>query len=147
MLPKLKIGPEKCEQILFFRHKVTFYNRYLRIILRPFFSSIFGWGDPSQLESWSEGCFKHLKLSRGHITKSIIFQSSNQNFIGPHINSNFRITSWRKKMKTKPNQYVYSKDNYFLKLCFLSPPIRHLVQFPGFEVCDCSSRILRFKPK
>ena len=26
--------------------------------------SIFGWGDPSQLGSWSEGCVKPLKLSR-----------------------------------------------------------------------------------
>ena len=24
----------------------------------------FGWGDPSQLGSWSEGCVKPLKLSR-----------------------------------------------------------------------------------
>ena len=28
------------------------------------FISIFGWGDPSQLGSWSEGCVKPLKLSR-----------------------------------------------------------------------------------
>ena len=28
------------------------------------FFSIFGWGDPSQLGSWSEGCVKPLKLSR-----------------------------------------------------------------------------------
>ena len=28
------------------------------------FFSIFGWGDPFQLGSWSEGCFKPLKLSR-----------------------------------------------------------------------------------
>ena len=28
------------------------------------FFSIFGWGDPSQLGSWSEGCIKPLKLSR-----------------------------------------------------------------------------------
>ena len=28
------------------------------------FFSIFGWGDPSQLGSWSEGCVKHLKLAR-----------------------------------------------------------------------------------
>ena len=28
------------------------------------FFSIFGWGDPSQLGSWSEGCAKSLKLSR-----------------------------------------------------------------------------------
>ena len=28
------------------------------------FFSIFGWGDPSQLGSWSEGCVKPLKFSR-----------------------------------------------------------------------------------
>ena len=28
------------------------------------FFSIFGWGDPSQLGSWSYGCVKPLKLSR-----------------------------------------------------------------------------------
>ena len=28
------------------------------------FFSIFGWGDPSQLRYWSEGCVKPLKLSR-----------------------------------------------------------------------------------
>ena len=28
------------------------------------FFSIFGWEDPSQLGSWSEGCVKPLKLSR-----------------------------------------------------------------------------------
>ena len=28
------------------------------------FFSIFGWGDPSKLGSWSEGCVKPLKLSR-----------------------------------------------------------------------------------
>ena len=28
------------------------------------FFSIFGWGDPSQLGSWSEGCVKPLKLCR-----------------------------------------------------------------------------------
>ena len=28
------------------------------------FFSFFGWGDPSQLRSWSEGCVKPLKLSR-----------------------------------------------------------------------------------
>ena len=28
------------------------------------FSSIFGWGDPSQLGFWSEGCVKPLKLCR-----------------------------------------------------------------------------------
>ena len=28
------------------------------------FLTIFGWGDPSQLGSWSEGCVKPLKLSR-----------------------------------------------------------------------------------
>ena len=27
------------------------------------FFSIFGWGDPSQLGSWSEGCVKPLRLS------------------------------------------------------------------------------------
>ena len=31
------------------------------------FFSIFGWGDPSQLGSWSEGCVKALKLSRESI--------------------------------------------------------------------------------
>ena len=31
---------------------------------RHLFFSIFGWGDPSQLGSWSYGCVKPLKLSR-----------------------------------------------------------------------------------
>ena len=36
----------------------------LKIILKHLFFSIFGWGDPYQLGSWSEGCVKPLKLSR-----------------------------------------------------------------------------------
>ena len=35
----------------------------LDLAYRSFFS-IFGWGDPSQLGSWSKGCVKPLKLSR-----------------------------------------------------------------------------------
>ena len=37
----------------------------LKIILRhTYLFLIFGWGEPSQLRSWSEGCVEPLKLCR-----------------------------------------------------------------------------------
>ena len=49
----------------------SFHNMGLKHWILPkdnfkthLFFSIFGWGDPSQLGSWSEGCVKPLKLSR-----------------------------------------------------------------------------------
>ena len=45
------------------------------------FFSIFGWGDPSQLGSWSEGCVKPFKLSREAISYRICFMSSRSFFV------------------------------------------------------------------
>ena len=59
------------------------------------FLLIFGWGDPSQLGSWSEGCVKPLKLSR-----EAIWQLSE----GPY---HTELVSWR-------------VDHFLFCFCFFS---------------------------
>ena len=98
---------------------------YLRIILKHTYFFQFGWGDPSQLGSWSEGCVKPFKLSREAIWQ-VSEDPYHTEFVSWRVDYFLMFFHWggvRRLVENSTNFFLNPSlmpFDFFLSKCFYS---------------------------